>query len=70
MLHIDIPTLAEFPGQLTSKMDERDNACGTANSPSTAANCSGRLMPVEATEPVSQKRDEAIARDGNAAQQE
>jgi hypothetical protein len=38
MLHIDIPTLAEFPGQLTSKMDERDNACGTANSPSTAAN--------------------------------
>jgi len=26
MLHIDIPTLAEFPGQLTSKMDERDNA--------------------------------------------
>jgi hypothetical protein len=27
MLHIDIPTLAEFPGQLTSKMDERDNAC-------------------------------------------
>jgi hypothetical protein len=37
MLHIDIPTLAEFPGQLTSKMDERDNACGTASSPSTGA---------------------------------
>jgi hypothetical protein len=37
MLHIDIPTLAEFPGLLTSKMDERDNACGTASSPSTGA---------------------------------
>ena len=46
MLHIDIPTLAEFPGQLTSKLDERDNACGTANSPSTAANW---LRPSDAT---------------------
>jgi hypothetical protein len=37
MLHIDIPILAEFPGLLTNKMDERDNACGTASSPSTGA---------------------------------
>ena len=71
MLHIDIPTLAEFPSQLTSKMDERDNACGTANSPSTAANWLSSLMqPLEATEPVSRRPGEAVARDGNAAQQE
>ena len=43
MLHIDIPTLAEFPGQLTSKMDERDNVYGTTRPTSSLGSRRSRL---------------------------